>query len=65
MEFKDLIQRRYSVRKYKSKPVEDEKLNAVLDAARLAPTVANKQPFRLIVIHTEGRKEELQKIYHV
>jgi nitroreductase len=64
MEFKELVHRRYSVRNYKSKPVEDEKLNAVLNAARLAPTAANKQPFRLIVIRTEGREEELKRIYH-
>jgi len=64
MEFQDLVQRRYSVRKYLSKPIEDEKLKAVLDAARIAPTAANKQPFRLIVIKTEGKEEELKRIYH-
>jgi nitroreductase len=52
------------VRSYQSKPVEDEKLKAVLDAARLAPTAVNKQPFNLIVIKTEGKKEELKLIYH-
>ena len=62
-EFQDLIKRRYSVRSYKSRPVEDEKLEAVLDVARLAPTAVNKQPFRLIVIKTEDRKEELKRIY--
>ena len=35
----------------------------VLDAARLATTAANRQPFRLIVIATEGREAELQRIY--
>lgn len=64
MEFHDLIKKRYSVRSYLSKPVEDEKLKKVLDAARLAPTAVNKQPFRLIVVKTEGKKEELKRIYH-
>ena len=64
MEFEDLIQKRYSVRSYQSRPVEDEKLKTVLDAARLAPTAANKQPFRLIVVKTEGKKEEMKRIYH-
>ena len=59
MEFEDLIKERYSVRSYQSRPVEDEKLEKVLDAARLAPTAANKQPFQLIVVKTEGRKDEL------
>jgi nitroreductase len=64
MEFEDLIQERYSVRSYQSRPVEDEKLEAVLDAARLAPTAANKQPFRLIVVKTEGKKDQMKRIYH-
>ncbi|BDZ69742.1 nitroreductase family protein [Methanobacterium petrolearium] len=64
MEFKDLIQERYSVRNYQSRPVEDEKLEAVLEAARLAPTAANKQPFRLIVVKTQGKKDQMKRIYH-
>lgn len=64
MEFNDLIKKRYSVRAYKPDPIEDEKLNFVLEAARLAPSAANRQPFHLIIIHTEGRQAELQRIYH-
>jgi nitroreductase len=63
MEFLELILERYSVRSYMSTPVEEEKLQQVLEAARLAPTAANRQPFRLIVIRTAGREEELQRIY--
>jgi nitroreductase len=63
MEFRELIQRRYSVRAYKTIPVEEEKLQQVLEAARLAPTAANRQAFRLIVIRTEGRAAELKRIY--
>jgi nitroreductase len=62
MEFLELAKRRYSVRDYKSTPVEDEKLLEVLEAARVAPTAANRQPFQLIVIHTKGREEELRRI---
>jgi nitroreductase len=51
------------VRAYESTPVEEEKLQQVLEAARLAPTAANRQPFRLIVISTEGREDELQRLY--
>ncbi|MCA1900017.1 MAG: nitroreductase family protein [Chloroflexi bacterium] len=64
MEFTDLIAARYSVRAYRSDPVEDEKLQAVLEAARLAPSAANRQPIQIIVIHTAGREEELRSIYH-
>ncbi|MES0397867.1 MAG: nitroreductase family protein, partial [Syntrophobacteria bacterium] len=52
MDFLELARRRYSVRSYKSDPVEQEKLDRILDAARLAPTAANRQPYQLIVIHT-------------
>jgi len=64
MEFFDLIHKRYSVRAYQSRPVEKEKLQKVLEAANLAPTAANRQPFRLIVMHTQGRSDELKRIYY-
>lgn len=63
MEFSELIQKRYSVRAYRPTPVEEEKLQQVLEAARLAPTAANRQSFQLIVIHTAGREAELKRIY--
>lgn len=63
MDFADLISQRYSVRAYRPIPVEDGKLAQVLEAARLAPTAANRQPIQIIVIHTERREDELEKIY--
>jgi nitroreductase len=63
MDFLELARRRYSVRSYKSDPVEKEKLSRILDAARLAPTAANRQPYRLIVIHPADREAELLRIY--
>jgi nitroreductase len=64
MEYSELIAARYSVRAYRPDPVEDEKLQTVLEAARLAPTAANRQPIRMIVIHTAGNEAEIGKIYH-
>ncbi len=64
MEFAELIKKRYSVRAYKADAVEEDKLQQVLEAARLAPTAANRQPFRIVVIHTAGREAELRNIYH-
>jgi nitroreductase len=63
MDFFELIHNRGSIRGYKTDPVEDEKLRAVLEAARSAPTAHNNQPFRLLVIHTAGRWDELAQIY--
>ncbi len=63
MDFAELIRRRYSVRSYRPVPVEQEKLDAILEAAHLAPTAANRQAFRVIVITPKGREKELRRIY--
>ena len=63
MTFLDLARRRYSVRAYRPDPVPDDLLAAVLEAGRLAPTAANRQPFRVIVVRTAGREDELRRIY--
>jgi nitroreductase len=57
------IRDRYSVRGYRPDPVSDEDLARVLEAARQAPTAANRQPFRIVVVHTAGREEELARVY--
>jgi nitroreductase len=63
MEFQDLIRRRYSVRAYSPAPVSEEALERILEAGRLAPTAANRQPFRIVVLHTAGRLEALGRVY--
>jgi len=63
MDFKDLSKKRYSVRAYKPDPVEDDKLARILEAARIAPTAANRQAFRIIVVPVKGREAELRRIY--
>lgn len=63
MEFREVIEKRYSVRAYQQTPVEEEKLERVLEAAILAPSAANRQPFRLLAIETKGREAELRRIY--
>jgi nitroreductase len=64
MDFEELIARRYSVRAYKADSVPEELLGKVLEAARLAPTAANRQPFQVYVVDTSGREEELRRVYH-
>ena len=49
MEFLSIAKQRFSVRSYTSQHVEPEKLEKILEAARVAPTAANLQPIRLIV----------------
>jgi len=50
MDVYEAIRTRTSVRGYRSSPVEDEKLKRILDAARLAPSGKNGQPWTFIVI---------------
>lgn len=59
MDFLELVKERYSVRKFLDKKVEKEKLDKILEAGRLAPTAANLQPQRILVIE---KKEELEKV---
>ena len=64
MDFSELIHKRFSCRHYSPEPIEEEKINQVLEAARLAPTASNRQPFQIIVIHTEKHDaEDLLRIY--
>jgi nitroreductase len=50
MNFIDLVNRRQSVRQYADKPVDREKIEACLEAARLAPSTSNSQPWKFIVV---------------
>ncbi len=64
MHFFELIRTRQSVRSYKPDNISDTELHQVLEAARLAPTASNRQPFKLIVIHSSGKEVELRRIYN-
>ena len=64
MEFQELLEQRFSVRSYKTDPVDDDTLTRVLEAARLAPSAANRKPYQFLVVHTEGRRDEMQHIYN-
>ena len=64
MNFLELAEKRYSCRAYRPDPVEDEKLQQVLEAVRLAPSATNLQPYRFIVVHTAGREAELNRVYY-
>lgn len=63
MDFQELIHKRYSCRQYSNDPLKEEHLNKILEAARLAPTAANRQPFQIIIITTKNHQQDLLKIY--
>ena len=63
MDFYETIKIRRSIRAYKKDPVEEDKLGRIINAARLAPTAANRQPFSLIVVKNEQVKYKLKNAY--
>ena len=62
MEFSEVIKERYSCKQYDGRSVERQKLNAILNAGRLAPTAKNLQEQRIYVIEGE---ENLKKVDEV
>ena len=59
MTVENAIKNRYSARSYLNKPVEEEKLNKILVAARLAPSAANRQNWKFIVVKNKKTRELL------
>ncbi len=64
MDFKQLAEARYSARSYETRDVEPAKLDLVLEAARLAPTAANRQAFRIIVVTDPELRAHMKDAYH-
>jgi len=58
MDFQELAAARYSLRKFDARPVEQEKLDLVLEAGRSAPTAHNNQPQRMFVLRTPEALEK-------
>lgn len=61
MTFLDLITKRYSVRNYRTDPIPQEKVIRCVEAARLAPSACNSQPWKFIIIDQPGLVKELAK----
>lgn len=62
--FSSLVAARHSVRNYLDKPVEAEKLEAVLNAARLAPSAVNFQPWHFYVVKSAAARTAVQAAYN-
>lgn len=61
MDFLALAAQRESCRDFSGTPVELEKLNLCLEAARLAPSACNSQPWTMIIAQTPGKVEQAAK----
>ena len=64
MNLLELAQKRCSIRKYASSPVEDEKLAYILEAGRMAPSAVNFQPWYFVIIRQEAGRAKIQDAMH-
>ncbi len=61
MNFAELVRTRQSVRSYRNHPVEPEKLRAIVESFRLAPSASNSQPWKLIIVDEPLLKENVAR----
>ena len=61
MDFLSLAKKRYACRSYQQRKVEPENIAAILEAGRVAPTGANRQPQRLVVVESAEGMERLAR----
>jgi nitroreductase len=59
MELKEVIKNRKSIRDYEDKPIPEDKLLRVLEAARLAPSGGNRQEWKFIIVRDSQRRQKL------
>ena len=59
MELKEVIEKRESIRDYEDKPIPQDKLLRVLEAARLAPSGSNRQPWKFVVVKDRQTRQKL------
>ena len=62
MDFKDVVKNRYSCKTYSSRKVEPEKIEAILEAGRLAPTAKNLQEQHIYVVQSEEALAKIDKV---
>ena len=59
MKLNELVNKRQSVRKYKNEAVPEEAVAACIEAARLAPSACNAQPWKFIVVDDQALKQKV------
>ena len=62
MTFQELSRARYSVRSFQNTPIEEETLNLILEAGRIAPTACNNQPQKIYVAKSEESRKKLASV---
>lgn len=64
MDVSEAINKRRSIRKFKSDTIPEEKIRQLLESARLAPSGTNTQPWRFVVVKDDNTKKKLQEAAH-
>ena len=64
MTFFELAKSRYSVRSFQNRPIEEEKLNLILEAGRVAPTACNNQPQKIFIAKSAESRQKLASVCH-
>ena len=62
MDFLEFLRKRYSVRSYSDRPVEQDKIDKILQAALIAPTAVNYQPQNIYVLKSQKALEKIRRI---
>jgi nitroreductase len=62
VDFFEVVRKRRSIRKYRPESIPNEKLKTIFEAARRAPSAANRQPWRFVVVQKSDRKEALAEM---
>jgi len=62
MDVYEAIRERYSVRSYRPDPIPQDKLMRLMEAARLAPSAKNRQPWKFILVTDQDKRDELAEI---
>lgn len=63
MNFLELTKKRFSARNYTSDPVEQDKIDYIIECARLAPSAVNFQPWHFLVIMSDEQKQKIRSCY--
>ena len=63
MDFLELAKKRFSARSYKPAPIESQKIDYILECARVAPSAVNYQPWSFLVVKSEEPRKKIQECY--
>ena len=62
MEFLELSHMRFSVLEYENRPVEQDKIDKIIEAGISAPTACNNQPQRILIIDNDEGRQKLNSV---